>query len=68
MKKLVLDQVVYAPFMLVTVLAYTSVMKDLNENTTISRDRVLEDYKLNLREKGGRSSWRIARSGHRPLY
>lgn len=51
-KKLVLDQVVYAPFMLVTVLAYTSVMKDLNENTTISRERVLEDYKLNLREKG----------------
>ena len=51
-KKLLLDQALYAPFMLVTVLAYTSLMKDLNENGAISRDRVLEDYKLNLSEKG----------------
>ena len=56
-KKLVLDQVIYAPFMLVVVLAYTSTMKEINSSTTsgTNHERVLSikrDLSENLQEKG----------------
>ena len=55
-KKLVLDQVIYAPFMLVVVLGYTSVIKDINfHNNRTKEERIVsikKDFAENLRQKG----------------
>ena len=54
-KKLVLDQVIYAPFMLVVVLGYTSVIKDINFHNNRRKEEELsikKDFAENLRQKG----------------